>query len=619
MKTQFYIVNIALCTIAYLYLPSRVYPQNTLKAIIHTKATGLPSDAATPLACDSRGNIWAQFPEKGLGFFNRKTWTFFDASNGLISDTMDYRFLDKLGNPWFQRPPRWDWSVFDGASWKHLRLPAGVSKSAAYSYLFSQKDGKTWFLCSFDSTWDGIGYFKDGSWTRFTTDNGLANGKIAFAKLDDVINRVWVVYESKGIGYYNGQTWTNFTTKDGIFNDTASGMIFNAKGKTLVWHSLSNYNWDYSRCGFSYYNGLTWRKGSCGYVDNACIDANDDIWFGFQSNYGDNYIARFHDDSLTKFSDTAIVTDAFSVGQFAPAPNGTMWIQYKTSNNGIAFFDGQKFHQFPKYYLGNRDIDYDANGRAWATSNTPITYDLNQYGLALCIDTTWTFLTEQDGLAYIVVNRRVHDKRGNTFVSYGRKGNGGDNHGIGFFNGAAWSNFSTASGLLLDYIMYLSMDSTDHPWVKYGQPGHDSGVGCYYKNTWVNFSTKTGNLPLDELTPVHMSNGETWASFGNSNSGLVQFTTDSLMNLPVNEPKAVPAAHAPVVVIKNGVLFASGIKGSWAGVRIFNLSGRRVFQKVIKLTNENIRLPISGCCKHQLLIVKIEASHQRLTKIFAID
>jgi hypothetical protein len=613
MKVRFivaYIIAFSFCT----FLPERICAQDTLRAVMHTKnSDGLLSDSAKPLLCDKHGNVWALFQNKGVGFFNRKSWTFFDKSNGLSSTSITDGFTDSAGNVWFG-DSQGGISVFNGTAWIHIDSPSGTAPGAGLMHVFSQKDGATWFLCRNNWKWTGIGYYKDGAWTCFDSTNGLAGSIIRSACLDEKNNSVWIAYETKGAGLYDGKTWKNFSTKDGLFNDTVSSLTINSKGQALLAHNFSKYNYDYSGCGYSYYNGRAWTKASSGLINKTCVDAKGDIWFGFEYNYGDYYIGRFHDDSLTKFTDSSLPFQNYAVGQFAPASDGTLWIQYTLDNNGSALYDGQKFHQYTKDYLGHFDIDYDASGHAWASYNNfdVLPLGTRQYGISRFNGTAWEYYSEKDGLANMAFCNRHHDKKGNTFGCYGSEFTFGS-LGLAFFDGSKWSGITTSNKLLSNDINYITLDSMDNPWVYYAKS--DSGVGCLYNGKWFNFSKTLGNLPANGIHIVHMSNGETWGSFDN-NTGLVQITTDSLMNVPVgiNENIRIKRSTISSVAIKNGILIVSGIQGTSAILTVFTVNGKRALHTQLKCTDGNVHFRIPENYKKQLMIINLKLPDQCITK-----
>ncbi|HLM83608.1 MAG TPA: two-component regulator propeller domain-containing protein [Candidatus Bathyarchaeia archaeon] len=78
---------------------------------------------------------------------------------------------------------------------------------------FNDTTGDYWFYMYYgETTPSGVYQYHNGSWTNYTTDDGLANNKINSLETDSSGN-VWIATDS-GVSKFNGSTWTNWTTSN---------------------------------------------------------------------------------------------------------------------------------------------------------------------------------------------------------------------------------------------------------------------------------------------------------------------------------------------------------------------------------------------------------------------
>ncbi len=65
----------------------------------------------------------------------------------------------------------------------------------------------------------------DGSYTKYTNTDGLADNRLIYAIANDAVANVWVgTY--KGVSKFDGITWSNYTTADRQANNRVLAIAF---------------------------------------------------------------------------------------------------------------------------------------------------------------------------------------------------------------------------------------------------------------------------------------------------------------------------------------------------------------------------------------------------------
>ena len=213
------------------------------------------------------------------------------------------------------------------------------------------------------------------------------------------------------------------------------------------------------------------------FVECIAADVNDNIWFGtsvgIQKFDGTNWITYTTADGL--------VNDNVKV--ITAASNGNIWVG---TDFGSSQFDGTSWVTYDNTNGLNssqvKSIDEDVNGGIWVGTNQGVSYfDGN----------TWESYSSPD-LHWSGVNATAFDSNGDKWFA-------SPLGGITHFDGATFTYYDTANGLLSQYVTDILADNNDNKWV-----GTSSGMSVLNtSNAAFTHHTQMYLLPPpDTLNPV---------------------------------------------------------------------------------------------------------------------
>ena len=213
------------------------------------------------------------------------------------------------------------------------------------------------------------------------------------------------------------------------------------------------------------------------FVECIAADVNDNIWFGtsvgIQKFDGTNWITYTTADGL--------VNDNVKV--ITAASNGNIWVG---TDFGSSQFDGTSWVTYDNTNGLNssqvKSIDEDVNGGIWVGTNQGVSYfDGN----------AWESYSSPD-LHWSGVNATAFDSNGDKWFA-------SPLGGITHFDGADFTYYDTANGLLSQYVTDILVDNNDNKWV-----GTSSGMSVLNtSNAAFTHHTQMYLLPPpDTLNPV---------------------------------------------------------------------------------------------------------------------
>ena len=201
--------------------------------------------------------------------------------------------------------------------------------------------------------------FAQGTWTTFTTADGLASDFVRAVAID-ASDTKWFVTSGGGVSSFDGSTWTTFTTADGLANNGVLAIVFDASGT----------KWFGTGGGVSSFDGSTWTTFTTadGLAHNdvraVVIDSSDTKWFGTLGG-----VSSFDGSTWTTFT----TTDGLAHNQVwavAIDSSGTKWFG---TSGGVSSFDGSTWTTFTTADgLANNDVRavaVDASGTKWFGTN----------------------------------------------------------------------------------------------------------------------------------------------------------------------------------------------------------------------------------------------------------
>ncbi len=152
---------------------------------------------------------------------------------GVGHQTVRCIIRDKNGNMWFSRPG-YGICRYDGKSFTKFNTTNGLPSNTSDS-LLGDRQGNVWI-----GTHDGLCCYDGKTFRTYTTDDGLAGNQIN-SLFEDSRENLWIGMSGGGIHKFDGRNFQIFTTDDGLMSnsgktleDEEGKMIFvTSKGITI--------------------------------------------------------------------------------------------------------------------------------------------------------------------------------------------------------------------------------------------------------------------------------------------------------------------------------------------------------------------------------------------------
>ncbi|MFQ5739560.1 MAG: PAS domain S-box protein [Acidobacteriota bacterium] len=190
----------------------------------------------TGLAEDQEGAVWISSGSSFDGAFrwNGSEWRHFGRTEGLPAGHIHRIRRDRRNRPWFlglgsATPSSNAPGAFLYAGGRFIRWgeQEGLPNGRVYSFAEAE-DGSLWF-----GTAGGLSRWKQGSWTHWTSVQGLRTERI-FALAVDRFDKVWFADQSSGLGFIDEWDKPRFlTTEDGLVSNEVWNMSLDDTG--VLW------------------------------------------------------------------------------------------------------------------------------------------------------------------------------------------------------------------------------------------------------------------------------------------------------------------------------------------------------------------------------------------------
>ena len=198
-----------------------------------TKENGLPNNSIWSGYRDHKGNLWFATLGSGAICYDGQDWITLTAEDGLPSNRIISIYQDQTGNFWFGTDGH-GVSRYNGKTFETFTTKDGLIQNYVYSIIQDQ-NGAFWFGTGGVtergkglSRYQPLAGSKQGTWTAFTTENGLTHNRIR-SILQDKKGHLWFSTDG-GLSRYNGQIFTNFTTEDGLASNFIRSSTIDLKG-----------------------------------------------------------------------------------------------------------------------------------------------------------------------------------------------------------------------------------------------------------------------------------------------------------------------------------------------------------------------------------------------------
>jgi ligand-binding sensor domain-containing protein/histone H3/H4 len=346
----------------------------------------------------------------------------------------------------------------------------------------------------------GVAHWREGSWERFTIEDGLAANYVTSISRDQ--DGAYWFGTVAGVTRFDASSWRLWRRQDGAPTARIEAIVKDGMGRLWVSsfgdgvHIFADNRWQHPQdAGYPAFPNLP-------FIQTAFIDAGGGVWFGANNGGAirvDPTSRRI--DHLT--SDDGLSGD--SVFAIAQTPDGAMW--FGVYGFGLDRWDGEDWQHFsPEDGLISdkvQDLLADSRGRLWLAT---------EEGVSMLENGTWQNFTVADGLAGPDVNAISEGQDGSLwFAIWGA--------GAARLKDGVWTTFTPRDGLLAPGLDAVWADpSSARVWF-----GTVSGLSQFDGRTWQNFSVVNG-LNIGRVKALH-ADGDQGLYLGVA-EGLAQFSPD---------------------------------------------------------------------------------------------
>jgi PAS domain S-box-containing protein len=483
---------------------------------------GLPDNMVNQIIQASDGYIWLA-TSSGLVRFDGKQFDTLDKRNTpeLGGSTITAVLEDKEGQIWI------------GSNMGMARLKDGeitsyadiIKLNAAIFTLYEDAGGSLWI----GSNGDGLGCFKDGIFTRYSTNEGLS-GNFVRTIYRDRSGTLWVGTRS-GLNRLENGTFIQYTEKDGLPDKFIRKILEDSKGNLWIGtyggglckfedqkftvydtsHGLPNnfvrtiYEdgsgilWIGTRLGLTHLKNGTFstclNSSSMTYVNSICEDNEKNLWVGTE-NEG---LIRLKDGIFRTYAQKDGLSSTYTWSLYKDK-NDVLWAG---TRKGLFRFKEGKFIPFStpdeSFQYVITSIGGDQKGNLFVGTESKGLIQLKSDG------ETVTYTRDQ-GPASNTVRCVYVDKNGTVWI-------GTYDGGLSYFKNGIFKTYTKKDGLAGNLVRSVYRDRRDRLWV-----AASGGLNCLEKGTFKTYTTKDG-LSGNNVTAIYEdAEGILW--FGTYENGL---------------------------------------------------------------------------------------------------
>ncbi|MFH0735942.1 MAG: two-component regulator propeller domain-containing protein [bacterium] len=403
----------------------------------YTTKDGLPNNILTQIRTADNGNLLLCTDGGGFSIFNGSTFTNYNQSNGLSSNSIQCCYEDSFGNIWIGSIAGLS-KISNGSITNYTEsdgVPAG-----GLTYIYEDSKVTLWL----GTTVGGLVRYREGKFEVFSSEQGLSNNSI-FSLLEDKEGSLWVGTNGNGLDRLKNSKFTCYTVAEGLssnfvwsVSEDQNGDIWvgsNDKGVNKISNGVIS-------ASISDKDGLASNN-----VRTLLADSKGDVWFGTSGGglqiYSDGVIRKFeHNSKLGNEFLRVLYED--SKGNMWIGTNGGGTALYKSDKTFIKFTSADGItNDFPKV------VYEDSKGNVWVGTNGGVfRYDGYKF----------TGYNKTKGLSSDLVRSIYEDKQGILWIGTSGKG-------INRLKNGKFSAITTKDGLIDDLIFAILEDSQGYFWI----------------------------------------------------------------------------------------------------------------------------------------------------------
>ena len=500
--------------------------------IVFTASDGLAPGAVWALCPDRSGQLWVG-TEGGASRYDGTGFVTFTTADGLASNRIYSIIEDRSGTLWLGTDQ--GVSRYDGTGFVTYTTADGLAHNAVRC-LWEDREGHLWFGFGLLEAWGrGLNRYDGREFATYTVADGLA-GAVVSCMVEDRQGHLWFGSgvagggATAGVSRYDGRSFVAYTTADGLASDYVCCMLKDREGH--LWLGTDQGVSRYDGTGFVTYttaDGLAHNTVRC-----LGEDREGHLWLGTMKG-----INRYDGRTWTILS-AAEGEDSLTAASILRDRGGTLWFGIGT---GIGRYDGHTWTTVPIEPLEEGQGNFrvwsllqDRHGQRW--------FGTMGAGVWRYDGHTWSVFTTADGLVSNWVISCLEDRQGHLWFGTRDEQNPQEGWGVSRYDGHTWTTFTVADGKVpnrRNRAKALLQDRAGHMWV-----GSYGGVSRYDGHTWTAFTTangltsncveallqdRAGHIWVGTEEGVNRYDGHTWTSF-TPDQGLAGYWVTSIWEDP---------------------------------------------------------------------------------------
>jgi diguanylate cyclase (GGDEF)-like protein len=446
---------------------------------------GLPQNSVLAITQTRDGYLWLGTFE-GLARFDGAQFTVFDKGNteNIKNNNIMALIEDQQGTLWIGTYGGGLARLKDG-TFTTYTTKDGLSNDLVLS-VYADSKGRLWI-----GTTSGLNQFTDGKFTTYTKREGLSDDHI-MSICEDREGALWIGTRGGGLNRFRDGRFTAYTTKEGLPSNYVRYVYEDRKGN--LW--IGTWGGGLSRMKNGQFTTHTTKEGlSNDLVRCIYQDREGNLWIGTSS----GGLNRLMNGQFTSFTTSDGLSDDFVVSIHEDR-EGSLWVGTNTGLN--RFRDGKFTTYTTKEGLPDDDawcVYEDREGSLWIGTDGG--------GLIRMKEGRFTNYTTKDGLSNNFVYSVFRDRAGSLWVGT----NGG---GLNRLREGRFAVYTTKEGLSGNIVLAISEDREGSLWV-----GTNGGLSRFKDETFTTYTTKEG-FGHSVISIQEDRDGSLW--FGTEGSGLVR-------------------------------------------------------------------------------------------------
>ncbi len=390
---------------------------------IFSDKDGLPQNAITALAFDSKGYLWAGTKD-GAAFYDGREWRTVDLPPGLGSTWIQCILVTSNGEAWFGTLGG-GIARFDGKAWQVYDRTSGLPHVEVQDLIETVAPSGERAIVA--ATNNGVARFESGMWTTLPR-LGETSDSNAFRCLyettePDGRRTLWAGTNVAGIGRFRDGEWTYYTDRNSGLTDARITDFVETSAldgtRTLV---ASTYGGELSRLvdgEWVHYDGdlkLPNRVASC-LRETIGVDGRPVLWAGTPEG-----VARFADGRWEMLGDRlGLPVRGVWTLLDTPSPGGSRTLWIGTSGGGLARWEQGRWVAFDDTNFLRENSTYSLLETTGRDGRTATWIGALTKGLARYEAGRWTYFTLESGFfcANVLALLATTSKDGRTTVFVG--------------------------------------------------------------------------------------------------------------------------------------------------------------------------------------------------------